>query len=63
MSISRRSAIPPHSGCATLNAGAVCQETHCRPAFRRLGASVFAAHLFLAVLALTIAPLSGRGDW
>jgi len=34
-----------------------------RPAFRRIGASVFGAHLFLGVFALTTAPLVGHDDW
>jgi len=63
MSIPRPSAIRSNSGRATFDARVGRLQSQRRPTFRRLGASVFAAHLFLGVLALTIAPLVGRGDW
>lgn len=37
--------------------------TRLRSAFRRPGAIVFGAHLFLGVLALTMAPLVERNEW
>ncbi len=63
MSVPRSSVIPPHGGRASINARASNEEARRRPVFRRLGAPIFAAHLFLGVLALTSAPLLGRDDW
>lgn len=63
MSTSNRLDRPDIHAAGVNRAWEAGSERSSRPVFRRVGASVFGAHLFLGLLALTMAPLVDPNGW